>query len=535
MVNGYSPVTPETTADAIRYPWIALCIRELTRRSVGADYEVLVWDNTGLAEHRRVMETTDRVRVWPEVVGPGTTLPHAAALDRLIATVGDEVEYLVLLDTDAAPVADGWLVTLTSKLDDGAALVGVWRDEMAPELAPFVHVSCLCIRREELATTGISFAEGQRQGGEPGQTLTQELVRRRRPVMAMRRTNARNAHFLLAGIYGDTVYHHGAGSRPAWFYASADQGQDERMRVLLREAAFHNFDHLIAVLRGEADNDIWPEPVQAADTSASVGAPTTDPVMLAHYATGAELNRLETRNVLEFERTKVILTERLPPEGRVLDVGGGPGVYAAWLASRGYRVDLIDPVPLHVKEAEKASRAGAPFGVHLGDARQLPFADAVADAVVMMGPLFHLVTADDRRRALEETFRVLRPGGVIATSAMGRFFLFGHAVAQNSIREPETLRRVMSLVDTGYRPAGWGPFPAFSHRPADLEGEVRAAGFSDVVVVAIESFFHLLGDLDRRMADSSSRSALFELLQRYETDPAMLAVSGHLLAVGRRP
>ncbi len=257
--------------------------------------------------------------------------------------------------------------------------------------------------------------------------------------------------------------------------------------------------------------------------------------MLAHYASGAELNRLETRNVLEFERTKVILAERLPPEGHILDVGGGPGVYAAWLASRGYRVDLVDPVPLHVKEAAEASRAGTPFGVHLGDARRLPFADAVADAVVMMGPLFHLVTPQDRRRALEESFRVLRPGGVIAASAMGRFFLFGHAVAQNSIRDPETLDRVMSLVDTGYRPGEWGPFPAFSHRPGDLEDEVRAAGFDDVVVVAIESFFHLLGDLDRRMADGPSRSALFELLHRYETDPAMLAMSGHLLAIGRRP
>ena len=38
VVDGYSPVTPETTADAIRYPWIALCLREVTRRSVGSDY-----------------------------------------------------------------------------------------------------------------------------------------------------------------------------------------------------------------------------------------------------------------------------------------------------------------------------------------------------------------------------------------------------------------------------------------------------------------------------------------------------------------
>ena len=543
VVNGYSPVTPETTADAIRYPWVGLCLREVTRRSVGSNYEVLVWDNSGLSEHRTVMEATDRVRIWPHLVSADSRLTHAAALDRLIAMTGDDIEYLVLLDSDAVPVADGWLETLTSKLDDGGSVVGVWRDEMAPELTPFVHVSCLCIRRDELLATGISFAECG--DGEPGQALTRYLLRRKRPVVAMRRTNAINAHFLLGGIYGDTVYHHGAGSRPAWFYASTDQAEDERMRLVLRRAAFADFDHLVSVLRGEAENDIWtergdPEDVGGPAPPRSRGplpapSPTSDPVMMAHYAAGAELGRLENRNPLEFERSKVILTRRLPPGGRLIDVGGGPGTYSAWFASRGYQVDLVDPVPLHVEAAREASRAGAPFAVHLGDARQLPFGDAIADAVVMMGPLFHLVTVSDRRRALGEAFRVLRPGGVIAASAMGRFFLFGHAVAQDAVRDPETLRRVMTIVDTGERPSGWGPFPAFAHRPADLEAEVRDAGFAEVVVVAIESFFHLLGNIEGRMADEASRSALFELLGRYEEDPALLGMSGHIMAVARPP
>jgi SAM-dependent methyltransferase len=541
IVDGYSPVTPETTADAIRYPWIDLCLREVTRRSVGSDYEVHIWDNAGLSEHRKVMEATDRVRIWPEAVNPESRLSHAAALDRLTAMTSDDVEYLVLLDTDAIPIADDWLGTLTSKLDDGAAIVGVWRDEMAPELTPFVHVSCLCIRREELLSSGVSFSG--RGDSEPGQLLTRDLLRRKRPVVAMRRTNAVNAHFLLGGIYGDTVYHHGAGSRPAWFYASPSQAEDERMRLLLRQAAFSDFDHLVSVLRGQAANDIWSEdhdPGRMDDEAqhrspASDSVPAADPVMMAHYASGAELGRLESRNALEFERSKMILAERLPAGGRLIDVGGGPGTYAAWFASRGYQVDLVDPVPLHVEAAREASRTGTQFGAHLGDARQLPFADAVADAVVMMGPLFHLVTPEDRHQALSEAFRVVRPGGVIAASAMGRFFLFGHAVAQNAVSDPETLRRVMSIVDTGDRPGGWGPFPAFAHRPGDLEDEVRGAGFDDVVVVAIESFFHLLGDIGSRMADEASRSALFELLSRYETDPALLAMSGHLMAIGRRP
>jgi SAM-dependent methyltransferase len=539
IVNGYAPVTPEATADAIRYPWIELCLREVTRRSAGSDYEVRVWDNTGLVEHRRAMEATDRVRIWPEAVRPGPVLSHAEALDELVATTGDDVEYLVFLDTDAMPVVDGWLETLTTKLDGEGAIVGVWRDEMVPELAPFVHVSCLCIRREELLASGTPFSP--HGGSEPGQNLFWDLRRRQRPIVAMKRTNARNLHFLMGGLYADTVYHHGAGSRPAWFYTSPDQERDEHIRLLLREAAFADFDHLIAVLRGQSDNDISPD---QSDSTALAGPPDEgapaavsdgDPVMLAHYASGAELGRLQNRNPLEFERSKAILVQRLPESGHLIDVGGGPGTYSSWFAWRGYQVDLVDPVPLHVEMARGASRAGAPFGVHLGDARNLPFADAVADAVVMMGPLFHLVTPEDRSLALGEAFRVTRPGGTLAASAMGRFFLFGHGVANNAIRDPENLRRLMSIVDTGERPAEWGPFPAFAHRPEELEHEVRQAGFEDVEILAIESFFHLLGDIESRLADEPSRRALFELLQRYETDPALLHLSGHLMAIGRRP
>ena len=167
VVNGFSPRTPVATADAIRYPWIGLCLRELTRRSAGADYSVHVWDNTGLAEHRQIMETTDRVRIWPTGGDGSSPIPHTAALDRLVATVDEDVEYLVLLDTDAIPVVDGWLETLVAKLDGGAGVVGVWRDEMAPELPPFVHVSCLAVRRAELLALDLPFAGSE---GEPGQS-----------------------------------------------------------------------------------------------------------------------------------------------------------------------------------------------------------------------------------------------------------------------------------------------------------------------------------------------------------------------------
>jgi ubiquinone/menaquinone biosynthesis C-methylase UbiE len=274
---------------------------------------------------------------------------------------------------------------------------------------------------------------------------------------------------------------------------------------------------------------------EAGESADSGGRPSIDPTMARHYASGAELGRLENVNPLEFERTKLMLAEALPPTGRVIDVGGGPGAYASWLAERGYEVDLVDPISLHVQQADALGEHGRRFRTQLGDARALPFPDAAADAVVMMGPMFHLTEPADRQRALAETFRVLRPGGTAVVTAMGRYFLMFKEVVSNSIRDQAVLERILAITASGLRQSPDGPFPAYSHRPEDLEREVAGAGFVDVRLHAIEGFFNLLGDLRYRLADPDSRAALFEVLQARQDDPIMTGLSGHLMATARRP
>jgi nucleoside-diphosphate-sugar epimerase len=68
-------------------------------------------------------------------------------------------------------------------------------------------------------------------------------------------------------------------------------------------------------------------------------------------------------------------------------------VYASWLSSQGYQVHLIDPVPLHLEQA----RADGRFSVAPGDARSLAEEDSSYDAVLLLGPLYHLTERADRR------------------------------------------------------------------------------------------------------------------------------------------
>lgn len=260
IVNGFDRsgvFGPYNAEEARQYPWISLCLRQIERYSDGTDHEILVLDNTGLPEHLTILRSYDRVHVYS--TGDGEKAHHDA-LDFLVAQTTDEVEYLITLDSDAFPVRNGWLSELTSQLEAGAALAGIWRDEMAPVIHPFIHVSCLCIRRSDLLKLrdcGFSFARNMAQ--DVGQNLTDAILGAGRFLAPLRRSNAWNPHFLLGGLYGDLVYHQGAGSRRAKFWTSSDLEGDERARIALRNAAFGDLDGLVAALRGKLNGVPGPE------------------------------------------------------------------------------------------------------------------------------------------------------------------------------------------------------------------------------------------------------------------------------------
>src|SRR5688500_18017269 len=116
------------------------------------------------------------------------------------------------------------------------------------------------------------------------------------------------------------------------------------------------------------------------------GSPSSElaPEVLAHYSHGQEGARLLAgTGSLELERTLELLTRFLPPPPAVVcDVGGGTGVYACWLAVRGYETHLVDAVPLHVAQAAEASRrqpAHPLASAVVGDARRLDREDESVD------------------------------------------------------------------------------------------------------------------------------------------------------------
>jgi len=265
--------------------------------------------------------------------------------------------------------------------------------------------------------------------------------------------------------------------------------------------------------------------------------------MLDHYRDGREAGRLSAgAGLLERERTREALTRFLPrAPAVVLDVGGGPGAHARWLAARGYEVHLIDPVPLHVEQAREASAAqpAAPIaGVVLGDARTLDRADASVDAVLLLGPLYHLQRREERLEALREARRVLRTPGVAIVAAISRYASALDGLFRGLLADPGFAMIVDGDLAHGRHenPTGHPEYftTAYFHAPGELEEEIVASGLRHETTMAVEGPGWLLGDLDRRMSDPVLRESLLGMLRRLEGEPALLGASAHLLAVARR-
>lgn len=250
VVNGFFRATPHAdfyAEEARRFPWIDLCLRQIARFT-STPHTVHVWDNADLPEHNAILAAHPDVVVHRS--RRGRALPHGQALDRLLRRVPNQVEYVVTMDTDAFPVRRGWLPNLLGRLQNGAALAGIWRDEMAPDIEPFVHPSCLAVRHDTLRALGVPFRKAD--GQDVAWNLTRAVADSGGRISRLRRSNVRSLHFLMGGLYADLVYHQGAGSRDARFWTSQGDQAEEATRVALRDAAFRDLDALVDYLSGDA-------------------------------------------------------------------------------------------------------------------------------------------------------------------------------------------------------------------------------------------------------------------------------------------
>ena len=265
--------------------------------------------------------------------------------------------------------------------------------------------------------------------------------------------------------------------------------------------------------------------------------------IVGFYAGADEASRLRQGWFqLEHARTQEILLRYLPPApATIIDAGGGAGIYACWLAERGYQVHLIDPVPKHVEQARAASKKQPKCllaSAEVGDARRLQYADGSVDAVLLLGPLYHLVERDDRLACLHEAHRVLRPGGLAFGAGISHFASLLDSLSHGFFDDAAFAAILdRDLEDGQHRNSTDNPIyftDAFFHRPGELSREFLSAGFQVLEVLPIEGPGWLARDFERLWEDPVQRERLLGVVRKMEREPSVLGASSHIMAIGRK-
>lgn len=254
----------------------------------------------------------------------------------------------------------------------------------------------------------------------------------------------------------------------------------------------------------------------------------------------ADVTRLKEFSPVEYAITARHLRRWVRDATTVIEVGVGGGFYSEMLARRGHQLCLVDAsAKLLDAIVERLRACGLDkqiVRVELASATNLEsFEDGAFGAVLMLGPLYHLLTPDERRQAVCEAERVLKPSGILFASGINRL-----AYLRDLFREsPEKILARRDFIGKFLRDGNLNPeiAPPIGHAHLTTVDEFRAlfaGAFQEMAMVGVEAnsspWQVKLHELSGAQAE-----AWLDLIGRAETlMPDDLGMADHFLYVGEK-
>ena len=250
-----------------------------------------------------------------------------------------------------------------------------------------------------------------------------------------------------------------------------------------------------------------------------------------------EWNRLDVHRT-EFAVTMLALSDFLPPPpASILDIGGGPGRYTIALAQRGYDVTLLDLSEANLAFArEKAAGAGVTVSAFI-HANILALPDLPAssyDAVLLLGPLYHLLAEEERFQAVQQSLRVLKPGGPLFAAFITRFAQFRYAAKHNPTWLPRDQEYIEQLLATGAHTVPGLFTDAYFAHPEEIVPFMESTGLLTLQLVGCEGAVSRIEEQINQL-QGDEWEFWTQMNYRLGQEPTMYGASDHLLYIGQQP
>lgn len=243
--------------------------------------------------------------------------------------------------------------------------------------------------------------------------------------------------------------------------------------------------------------------------------------------------RLRSRQgMVEFLTTMRYIEKYLKPGDRVIEIGAGTGRYSHALAQAGYQVDAVELLEHNIDVFRQNTLPGEPVTVRQGNALELScFPDGAYDITLLLGPLYHLYTKEEQRRALAEALRVTRPAGVVFAAYCGNdATVLQCCFGREFLKDP----RYLALTDLDTFKLSSTPEEIFAlHRREDIDALMDGLPAQRLHFVGADMATGYLRDTMEQMDDE-----MYELYLQYHfaicERPDLVGASNHFLDVFRK-
>lgn len=216
---------------------------------------------------------------------------------------------------------------------------------------------------------------------------------------------------------------------------------------------------------------------------------------------------------------------------KILEIGAGTGRYSIALARDGYDVTAVELVSSNLKVLKKNAKGVKNIKAYQGDALDLSrFDDEAFDMVLVLGPMYHLYTREDQLRAINESLRVCKKGGILMFAFLPvHNMIFDYAFGDNCIREA-----IEENFTEDFKPRQFPEQKFTGFEIADFKALFKKLAFKPMSLVSTDGYMTV--EESREGFNLSDED--FEFFKKYHLatceNPTLQGLSNHLLYIGKK-